>query len=286
MKDSKTLFHEITRRINLADGPDEVRTIALLILDKVFSLSATDVMAGKQVALSIDASRLLDEYIARINNQEPVQYVLGEAFFYGRRFKVNPSVLIPRPETEELVRAVLEWRDREKRSGTSRMLDVGTGSGCISVTLSLEWQGSEVFASDVSAEAIAIARENANTHNAGVTFVEENILTSPLSLSGLDIVVSNPPYIARSEMHYMQRNVLAFEPHVALFVPDEDPLVFYRAISSRAGNAMNPGGLLAFEINERFGNEVRALLIEDGWKNVDIRSDASGKPRVVTAVRG
>lgn len=284
MKNAKTMLREIVGRINLEEDPGEVRTIASLLLEKVTGVSESDVMAGRTLELTAASAQTIDGYVARINRHEPVQYVLGEAFFYGRIFGVNPSVLIPRPETEELVRTILVWKAFQGSPKATRIVDIGTGSGCIAITLCLEWPEAEILATDVSRNALALARRNAETLGATINFVEHDILGKPIPVSDLDVVVSNPPYIAENEKRAMQRNVLDFEPHLALFVPDADPLKFYRAISAKAREAMNPGGLLALEVNEKFGNEVCSLLKDHQWKSVDIVRDIAGKARVVRAI--
>lgn len=281
---SKELFYEVISKLDPAEGRGETTTIAAMLLEKALGLTRADIMAGRMADVSNEVKETLNQYINRVNAHEPVQYVLGEAYFFGRMFAVNSSVLIPRPETEELVRAVLE----QKRTVTSnaRILDVGAGSGCIAVTLSLEWHGAEVFAADVDARALAVARENARTHSAHVNFFELDILGSEIPVGGLDVVVSNPPYIAQSERASMSANVLDHEPHIALFIPDEDPLLFYREIANKSMGVMNPGGLLAFEVNERFGEDVCEMLRQKRWKDVSLIKDISGTYRIATARLG
>jgi release factor glutamine methyltransferase len=286
MTNSRTLFQDIVARISLNERQEEVRTIASMLLEKIFRLSPTDVLAGKPVDFSPSSQRVLEEYIRRINQSEPVQYVIGEALFYGRAFKVTPAVLIPRPETEDVVRVVLAWKnkhpDRWQQEG-ARILDIGTGSGCIAITLALEWPSSEVYAIDVSAEAIEVATKNASHLGANVRFVKGDVLLDELSFDALDILVSNPPYVTESEKSSLAENVFNYEPHTALFVPDNDPLLFYRAIAKRSRGAMKPGGLVVVEINERFGREVQDLFVSEGWNNVELIPDIAGKPRIVSA---
>ncbi len=285
MKNSKELFNELVARVALHDDLPEMQAIVALLLEKLFDIARSDIMAGKEVALTTGISRLIDGYVTRINNHEPVQYILGEAFFYGRIFKVDNSVLIPRPETEELVRTVLDWKQSQSPGGSTGILDIGTGSGCIAITLALEWPGAEVFGVDFSADALAVAKENARHHGAYVNFFHTDILNDIIPVTDLRVVVSNPPYIAAAESSSMHRRVLDFEPDNALFVPDDDPLIFYKAISVKAGSALNRGGLLALEINERFGREVCQLLRDDGWNDVKLIRDLSGKGRVVVGGR-
>lgn len=284
MRNARTVLHEILRRIDLDERPDEVRIIASLLLEKVAGLTQSDIMTGKMVELTPVSMQMLDEYVERINRHEPVQYVLGEAFFYGRIFEVGPAVLIPRPETEELVRAALSWEGAEEGQKPARVLDIGTGSGCIAVTLSLAWPDAEIVATDISPEALELARRNAGTHGATIEFIQHDILSQKIPAPEFDVIVSNPPYIGENEKQAMQRNVLDYEPHLALFAAGDDPLIFYRAISDKARDAVNRGGLLIMEINERYGREVCSLLADDHWKSADIVHDIDGKPRVVKAI--
>ncbi len=280
----KELLDTLVEATGLDEDPAEGRAIVLLLLEKVVGVSRTDVLTGRAIPLTREMSRVLDEYVARVKRHEPVQYVLEEALFLGRVFKVDRSVLIPRPETEELVRAVLMHRDSHSLMPV-RILDVGTGSGCIAVTLALEWSGAEIFGLDISEEALVLARTNAVTHGADVRFLQGDVLNNGIPLGDLHVVVSNPPYIARRERAQMHRRVLNFEPDIALFVPDEDPLVFYKALSAASRNVLCDGGLLAVEINERYDEEVCQLLTVAGWRDVEVIHDISGKPRIVKALR-
>ena len=287
-ENSKSVFRKLVAQITLDENQDEKRNIALVLLDKVLGITNTDVMAGKPVAFTPDVTDSLARLVDRINNGEPVQYVVGEAFFYGRKFVVNSSVLIPRPETEELVRAVLSWAssfDRSSKAEPMKILDIGTGSACIPITLSLELKKSRVFAIDVSADALAIGQRNADIHGAQVNFIELDILKRPIPLSSLDVIVSNPPYVTHAESDDMRRNVRDFEPHLALFVPDDDPLIFYRAIVSQSAGSLASGGLVAVEINERYGAEVADLFRGSGLIEVDVIKDLAGKDRVVKGLK-
>jgi release factor glutamine methyltransferase len=219
-----------------------------------------------------------------VNNNEPVQYVTGEAFFYRRKFMVNPTVLIPRPETEELVMEVLA-HVKKKGLRTSRILDLGTGSGCIPITLALELPGSIVMATDVSANALNVARTNATTYGASIEFVEHDMLSNELAFTDLDIITSNPPYIPQQEKQSMHKNVLDFEPHLALFVPDDDPLKFYKSIAIKSKSALKKGGLLIVEVNEHHGHEVGNLFTAEGYDNIEIIYDLAQKQRIVKGIK-
>ncbi len=221
------------------------------------------------------------EILAQLKTSKPIQYVLGETEFYRRTFRVNPAVLIPRPETEELVKWILESVSIVNPS----ILDIGTGSGCIAISLKIELPEAEVFALDISADALALAQANAALHEAAVRFIEKDVLLMKSTdlYSKFDVVVSNPPYIALAEKDSMKANVLANEPHLALFVPNTNPLIFYERIASIATDLLNPNGFLFFEINERFGTEVLELLVKKGFKQVELRKDLGGKDRMVKA---
>ena len=284
----KVVFLELIEKITLRESEDEIRSMALILMEEVLGISKTDIMAGKVVAMTTEAEQRLQSYINRINANEPVQYVVGEAWFYGRKFQVNPSVLIPRPETEEIIRSVLRWRYSPKQTrnnNTPRILDIGTGSGCIPITLSLEWSGAELFATDISTAALSVGVGNAERYDAHVSFIEHDILTEDIPVANLDVITSNPPYVRDSEKHVMASNVIDFEPRIALFVNDDDPVLFYRNIIRRSIPVLNPGGFLAMEINEQFGKEVLSLLVQNGFQEGQIIKDVSGKDRVVTGVQ-
>lgn len=282
MKNSKVLFDDFVRRITLSVDKEEIESIGFLVFESQFHLNRTDLLAAKSVAVSDAQLDWLHGVIARLNQHEPVQYILGEADFYGRKFKVDSNVLIPRPETEELVRMAI---DRVKNIKHPKILDIGTGSGCIPITIALEIGGSAVWATDISEGALTTAKTNADAMGATVNFIQHNILQSEIALQALDLVVSNPPYITDHEKNVMEKNVLNYEPHLALFVRDNDPLIFYRAISDKAMSSLKPGGFLGVEINEKFGVEAARLFTAAGFKAVEIIKDLTGKPRVVWGMK-
>lgn len=281
MKNSKTMFHDFIRRITLRDDPDEIQGIAYQVFEHLFHLSRTDVLMGKEISVTAAEEDRLEEIVTRINRHEPVQYVLGEAWFFGRKFAVSDAVLIPRPETEELVQAIMHHLP----PGALSIVDIGTGSGCIATTLSLELPRAKVYATDVSPAALQVATQNANRLQARVSFLLHNILSEPLPFSKLTAVVSNPPYITERERATMHANVLDFEPHLALFVPDDDPLLFYRAIAGRAFPALASKGLLAVEINEQYAAAVEGAFGAAGFSNMTTVRDIPGKDRIVMAVK-
>ena len=285
MKDSKTIFRDLVGKITLDETQDEIQSIASILLEKLLGLTRTDVMAGKPVAITSFISDSLQQLVSRINRGEPVQYVVGEAFFYGRKFMVNPSVLIPRPETEELIRTVLAWRKSPRPSVSLRVLDIGTGSGCIPITLSLELNDIRCFAIDVSVDALAVALTNAKVLGGKVSFIQHDILSGPVRIANVDVIVSNPPYVTIGEKNDMRRNVRDFEPHLALFVPDDDPLRFYHAIVSQAEYSLNTRGMLAVETNERYGAAVSDLFKTSGLADVQVIKDLAGKDRIVRGIK-
>jgi release factor glutamine methyltransferase len=275
MINSKTLFQQLTQQIHLAEDPDEIKSIVYLLFEKEFGLRRTDVMAEKEIPF-IDQERV-STLLQRINSEEPIQYILEEAEFYSRRFYVNSSVLIPRPETELIIQLAQAEKVRP-----SSILDIGTGSGCIAITLALEFPSCRVHALDISNDALTIARTNAEALKAIVHFFESDILTQTLALSNLDLIVSNPPYVMDKEREQMSRNVLTYEPSLALFVADSDPLVFYKTIALKGKQMLRPKGVILVEINEQLGNETSQLFQQAGF-DTEIVSDINGKDRVIRA---
>ena len=255
----------------------EAKAIVRLVLEVRFGLTMTDILCGKIEKLTAEEQKDLKHIIQRLETGEPVQYVLGEADFGGISFHVEPGVLIPRPETYELCQWVLE------ESGIN-ILDIGTGSGCIAITLALGIPEAHVTAWDISDKALKIAAENAKRTNVNVSFEKVDVLNTPLLYReelgvSLDIIISNPPYILNKERAGMERNVLAFEPHLALFVPDDDPLLFYRAIAHYAAKALKPGGKLFLEINPLCVEEMKDMLQQEGFRHTEIKEDQFGKQR-------
>ncbi|HET7178900.1 MAG TPA: peptide chain release factor N(5)-glutamine methyltransferase [Chryseosolibacter sp.] len=289
MKNSRVLFREIIARISLRENPEEIQTMVYLLLEHFLSLSRTDIMSGKVIEYAGPVSVQLQNAIERINLGEPIQYVIGYEYFFGRKFHVNQSVLIPRPETEELVRLVLSHA-RTLTAGDDvrplKILDIGTGSGCIAITLSAELRNAEIFGTDVSNAALSVASGNANALNARVTFVEHDILREVLPFDNLDIVVSNPPYVTSAEKASMQPNVLDFEPHTALFVPSDDPLLFYEKIAEDVRKTLTRNGFVAVEVNENFADQVSTLFRQNGFASVLVTKDISGKDRIVSGSFG
>ncbi|MBX2899586.1 MAG: peptide chain release factor N(5)-glutamine methyltransferase [Cyclobacteriaceae bacterium] len=274
MTNSKELFREVVRQIALPESKAEIESIAYLLLEKKWNINRTDILTQKHVTINQPE---VDAYIDRINAHEPIQYVLGEADFYGRSLRVNPSVLIPRPETELLVQQIIQYSKSIDKPIT--ILDIGTGSGCIAISLALELN-CIAKAIDISAAALAVAQKNATRLKANVSFMESDILNNSLT-EKFDLIVSNPPYISQLEKENIKPNVLNYEPHLALFPIGEDPLLFYRVIAAQAQRALNPNGSLWFEINEHYGKEVCEIMKVNGFNNSEILKDWNGKERVV-----
>lgn len=252
-------------------------------IDNLFFLY-TDVRYGMPQVRVIMEDKLLSEselldarnVVQRLSSNEPIQHILGEADFYGLRFKVNPHVLIPRPETEELVELVLS-----SITDHSSGIDIGTGTGCIPVALKKGNPSLQLYIVDVSPEALETARANAKLNEVDLEFIQANILYDELNIPKLDFIVSNPPYIPEKDKEEMKANVLEFEPGLALFVPDEDPLLFYRRITEIGKTVLKPGGFIFFEIHEDFGAEIKELLESSGYSSVKIVQDLQGKDRMV-----
>lgn len=259
----------------------EAANLSRIICCEMLGQSTVDYYLGKDIILSPKEAQELESILLRMSNFEPMQYVQGFAHFLGRTFKVAPGVLIPRPETEELVERMLK-----EIASDARILDVGTGSGCIAVSLSKELPEAQVTAWDVSEEALAIARGNNEMWQTSVEFLLCDVLAcQPTAQERYDVIVSNPPYILEAEKQDMERNVLDWEPSLALFVPDTDPLRFYRRIAELAQEMLAPGGRLYFEINRAFGEATVVMLCEQGYSNVHIQKDISGNDRFVIAER-
>ena len=269
----------------------EAQAIVRTVLDVEYGMTLTDIICGKVNELSSDEERNLEEIIARLQNGEPVQYVLGEADFAGRTFHVEPGVLIPRPETAELYQWIEEEVSSLEADEKKQILDICTGSGCIAITLGLNIPNSEVTGWDISEDALRIAQGNVEMLKAGNVRIEyQDALMLPKaaeaesSLSkGWNIIVSNPPYICEKEKADMEKNVLEHEPSIALFVPDEDPLKFYRAIAEYASSALKSEGALYFEINPIYEKETREMLEGLGFKDIETKEDAFGKKRMMKA---
>ncbi len=275
----------IRRELSDFYSENEISAFIRIIFEDVFHLSSVELILKEKEKFPQKSNRLLHDIINRLKTYEPLQYIIGFTEFCGLNFKVTPDVLIPRQETEELVELILS----ENKSGKfSKILDIGTGSACIAISLAANLPPASVFASDISERALNIARSNASDNNVEISFIKEDILNfigkegfaSERRLT-FDVIVSNPPYIRLSEKQYMSRNVLDFEPKSALFVKNDNPLIFYSAIIKYALKYLSENGKLYFEINEFFGNEIKALLVSAGFSEVRIIKDINGKDRII-----
>ena len=262
--------------------PDgEVEGFIRIIFRHVLHYEPVDILLRKGTVLPDFIVDKINKVVSELQERRPIQYVFNEARFHGHDFYVDESVLIPRPETEELVDMIVD----ENRSSDLSVLDAGTGSGCIAVSLALALKFAEITAIDISGAAIGVARMNAERLKAKVGFLCQDMLDMPAVSGKYDIIVSNPPYVAEGEKKEMDGNVLYYEPGAALFVPDDDPLRYYRALSVYGKSALKYGGRLYFEINSRFPDEMKALLEGDGYENVELRRDMQGLWRFVRACK-
>lgn len=342
-------YNQLWKRLTAIYNEREAQAIVRTVLDALFGMSLTDICLGKVTQLSADDTTRLEKIMQRLEKSEPVQYVLGAEWFAGRLFDVAPGVLIPRPETEDLVKwACDEAKEKEDNSKEERgkeekevskkiealkkeeqplssplkeekeglrkgedapkkeeqllssllknnkdvskkgeeaphpsILDIGTGSGCIAITVALALPQARVTAWDISTDALAIAAGNAHRLGASVRFEHQDALSAPDDEERWDVIVSNPPYICDRERANMSDNVLSYEPELALFVPDSDPLLFYRAIARYASKALKPGGRLLFETNTAYAHEVAQVMANEGFTAIEVRNDCFGKPRMV-----
>ncbi len=274
-------YRELWRTLEPLYGNGEARAITDYVLDVCFGLSKADILCGAVEEMTAEKTAELNKIFGRLTEGEPVQYVLGRAEFSGRWFNVRPGVLIPRPETEELC----AWITADsKASASPKVLDIGTGSGCIAITLQLDMPESKVTAWDISADALDVARENAQQLGANVNFVKLDALNAKPE-GEWDVIVSNPPYICEKEKKDMAVNVLEHEPHTALFVPDAAPLLFYRAITRLAVQTLSKGGRLYFEINPIYADDTCRMMRAEGMTAVELRSDMYGKQRMAKGVK-
>ncbi|RZL59919.1 MAG: peptide chain release factor N(5)-glutamine methyltransferase [Pedobacter sp.] len=257
---------------------EESKSILYFSASTILKLTQSQLLISKDKPLAVKDADKLIEVLKHLKTGKPVQQVLGESVFYGLRFNINDKVLIPRPETEELV----DWVIKEIRDKKESLLDIGTGSGCIPIAIKKHLPEISVSALDISAEALEVAKSNAKLNNVEINFVEADILKYSVDKS-YDVIVSNPPYIRQLEKADMHENVLAHEPHSALFVSDENPLIFYNAICDFAIKNLNPNGYLFFEINEYLWEETLQLLIDKHFKNIELRKDMQGKDRMIMA---
>ena len=297
MKTIRDVFDDYKTMLNNIYEKNEVDSITLLLINEVTGISKANIKAFPKHELTDDQAGTLAGYLTKLQTGMPVQYVSGKTEFYGLSFLVNSSVLIPRPETEELVEWVIEAIDSEQRAVDSgqlsvrNILDIGTGSGCIAISLKKHLPDFTVSAIDISPEAINTARLNAKVNHVDIEFIEADILNfklwSPIShpKSQISLIVSNPPYVTPTDKSQMHNNVINFEPHSALFVPEDDPLLFYKAIADFAQRNLEENGLLFLEINESYGKQTVEMLSLKGFKYIELRQDLSGRDRMIKAAK-
>lgn len=276
------VYLHIKKELSPFYAEGEASAMAKWISSDILHLSTMELYTGKDMNFSTKAWKEVEDILARLKQREPLQYILQEAPFCGLSFHVEKGVLIPRPETEELV----EWIVSDcQKAGKVRILDIGTGSGCIPVTLVERLPEAEVASCDISAEALRVAAANVKRYGDKVTLFQADILQDELPDCQVDVLVSNPPYITDSERKDMEANVLDWEPELALFVPDTDPLRFYRRIAQKGLDWLTEGGALYFEINRAYGAETVRMLEECGYRDIALRKDLSGNDRMIKAVR-
>jgi len=275
----KAIFHIKSELKNLY--PDnETTSLSYIILEELLNTNKTKIISNKEKEISSDTFQNINHIISQLKLFKPIQYILGKACFFGLNFYLTENVLIPRPETEELV----DWIIKENPRFVEKILDIGTGSGCIAISLAKNLPGATVFASDISSDALSITRKNSKLNNVNLQILALDILDKNLSLNEkFDVIVSNPPYVTEKEKSLMQPNVLNYEPELALFVSDDNPLLFYQSIISFSLKHLNPGGKLYFEINENYGKEMALLLEELNFQNICLKKDINGKDRMIRA---
>ena len=279
---SSALFKQISKNLASLYGQREAESLAVIIIEYFFEMGRTQILMDVPFTeMDGEILQSLNECIKRLNEEEPIQHILGETEFYGLPFYVSSDVLIPRPETEELVNWVIE----ECKTKELSILDIGTGSGCIPIVLKKEQPQFNICALDISSDALAVADDNAHLNRVDIKLIEHDILSVHIPEVKVDVIVSNPPYITLNEKKDMKKNVLEFDPSLALFVQDDDPLIFYRTIGQVGLKLLPDSGKLFFEINEKFGYETVELLKSLGYKKVTLRKDLNDKDRMILALK-
>ena len=278
-------YQQLWQQLARTYDTGEAKAIARMLYEVRYGLSLSDLLMGRDADVPQQELQQLTE---RLEQHEPIQYVLGQADFCGRTFKVSPAVLIPRPETEELCQWVTtKVRDSACNDAALSILDVGTGSGCIAITLAAELPEAKVTAWDISEDALLVACENALLNGVTVDFeLQDVLLATAAAQQTKDIIISNPPYICNKERATMEANVLEHEPHQALFVPDDAPLLFYRAIAKLGQQMLSYGGWLYFEVNPLFAAQLARLLSAMSYYDIEIKADQFGKQRMIRARKG
>ena len=292
LKQYKTHFFDLLKNIQ---DEQEIESFFFILTEYLHNLKRIDVALNPDFEISDAAIEKWNAILAQLQQEKPIQYITREAWFYGLRFEVNENTLIPRPETEELVEWIIESQKSKVKSQKFEILDIGTGTGCIPISLKANLPHVNVSAIDVSEKALEVARRNAVSNKVEINFIQTNILevedlsqlqTPNFQLpTSFDIIVSNPPYVRNLEKEEIKKNVLDYEPHLALFVEDTDALLFYRKIAQLALKNLAPNGLLFFEINQYLGKETVELLKNLGLKNIELKKDIYGNDRMVKSSR-
>ena len=288
LKQYKTHFFDSLKNIQ---DEQEIESFFFILTEYLHNLKRVDVALNSNFELSDEEVEKWNAILVDLQQEKPIQYITGESWFYGLKFEVNENTLIPRPETEELVEWIIESQKSKVQSQKLEILDIGTGSGCIPISLKANLPQANVSAIDVSEQALEVAKRNANSNKVEINFIQANILevedlsqlqTPNFQLpTSIDIIVSNPPYVRNLEKEEIKKNVLDYEPHLALFVEDTDALLFYRKIAQLALKNLSPNGLLFFEINQYLGKETVELLQNLGFKNIELRKDMFGNDRMI-----
>lgn len=274
----EAIYKETVQRLTEIYGETEARSISNILFEDLHQISKTHRLTEPDGTLSVQQKENHIKALSELLLHKPIQQIIGHCFFYGKKLKVNEHTLIPRPETEELVDLIV----KQNRIKNPKILDVGTGTGCIAISLASSLTGSLVHAWDISEEALELARENAEINQVKITFQIQDIL-SYTGEEKFDVIVSNPPYIPSKEKTFMAKNVIGYEPEKALFVPDDDPLLFYRKIAGMGKKNLTKNGWLYFEIHENFGAQMKSLLKSTGYENVTVMKDLQGKDRMLSA---
>jgi release factor glutamine methyltransferase len=287
MSDKHAFFQSQVSQIETVYEKAEAEELVYRLIDAYLGKTRLEYWDITGMPLGLDSPKtknLFDQGVKRLLEFEPVQYIVGHTYFLEHKISVSPSVLIPRQETEELVSMIIA---NEKENNNLKILDIGTGSGCIPIALSLELNCQEITGLDISKEALVVAKANSQANNASVVFTQVDIMKEEIPYQELDIIVSNPPYVLESDKQGMDKNVLNYEPGLALFVPNDSPLKFYSAIAEKALNALVQGGRLYFEIHEKFGQEVKELMEKLGYLQVKVHQDIFlSKDRIVSGLKG
>ncbi|TDR19631.1 peptide chain release factor N(5)-glutamine methyltransferase [Flavobacterium cheniae] len=278
LKQYKTHFFDSLKNIQ---DEQEIESFFFILTEYLHNLKRVDVALNPNFELSEAAIEKWNAILAQLQQEKPIQYITGEAWFYGLKFEVNENTLIPRPETEELVEWVIESQKSKVQSQKLEILDIGTGTGCIPISVKTNLPHANVSAIDVSEKALAVAKRNAASNKVEIHFIQTNILETEDLNKSFDIIVSNPPYVRNLEKQEIKKNVLDYEPHLALFVEDTDALLFYRKIAQLALENLSPNGLLFFEINQYLGKETVELLENLGFKNIELKKDIYGNDRMI-----